>query len=182
MSDHEQALIARAVLGADDQAFARLVALYQAPVRGFLRRLAGGDAALADDLAQETFLAAYRKIHSFRGEGRFQGWLMRIAYNAFLQDRRRPVRRETPHPAAHGAPDEAAMTTPLDVRLDLEQAMAALDEGERAALTLCFTYGMSHGEAAATLALPLGTVKSHIARGKEKLRKALAAWQGEVIS
>ncbi|MCK5425625.1 MAG: RNA polymerase subunit sigma, partial [Emcibacter sp.] len=53
---------------------------------------------------------------------------------------------------------------------------------ERATLTLCFTYGMSHGETAEIMGYPLGTVKSHIARGKAKLKVSLASWQKEVVS
>ena len=61
MAELEKALIARARLGTDDQAFGRWGRMYQGPVRGFLRRLTKGDEALADDLAQDTFLTAYKK-------------------------------------------------------------------------------------------------------------------------
>ena len=94
MTSLEHSLIVRARSGTDNQAFGRLVAIYQSPIRGFLRRLAAGDEALADDLAQDTFLTAYRRISSFRGEGSFQGWLFRIAYTSFLQHRRKSMNRE----------------------------------------------------------------------------------------
>ena len=82
-------LIAR-VLGDDDQhAFGELVRRHQSSVRGLLRQLTRTDIALADDLAQETFLRAYKNIRSFRGEAQFSTWLYRIAYNCFREDARR---------------------------------------------------------------------------------------------
>ncbi len=70
----EQHIIARAVAGSDSTSFGRLVKIYQAPIRGFLRRLTKGNHSLADDLAQDTFLTAFRKISSFRNEGSVTGW------------------------------------------------------------------------------------------------------------
>jgi RNA polymerase sigma factor (sigma-70 family) len=73
----------------DHDAFAELVRRYQSPLRAWLRRLTDGDAARADDLAQETFLRAYRRLRSFRGKGKFSAWLFGIAYNGFRNDARR---------------------------------------------------------------------------------------------
>jgi RNA polymerase sigma-70 factor, ECF subfamily len=164
-------LIARAAAG-DAAAFAALVREHQSRVRAFLRRLTRGDTALADDLSQETFLEAFRKIAQYRGEGTFGGWLCGIAWSRFLMERRK--RKEEPL----DAPDEALGSDPrpaADARLDLEKAMARLSEPERAALTLCYALGHSHGEAAEILNLPLGTVKSHVLRGREKLAAMLGA-------
>lgn len=182
MTNLDQELIVRALIGADDQAFNRLVTLHQSVVRGFLRRLTKGDAALADDLAQETFFKAYTRLGDFKGEGRFQSWLLRIAYTMFLQHKRRRMNTEQPDDTLGDLAKNSMPAPPIAARLDLERAMAQLSEQERASLTLCFTYGMSHTEVAATLDLPLGTVKSHISRGREKLKQSLAVWQGEVIS
>ena len=77
---------------------------------------------------------------------------------------------------------ETANAPPLHARLDVEAAMTGLKEAERACITLCYTYGMSHREASETLDLPIGTVKSHISRGKEQLKEILSSWQGEMIS
>jgi len=151
-------------------AFTRLVREHQSKVRGFLRRLTRGDAALADDLAQETFLEAHRKLAQFRGDGSFASWLCGIAWSRFLMERRK--RREEPLDQA----DDAASQDPrpgLQAKLDLERAMARLSAEERAALTLCCAFGHSHGEAADILRLPLGTVKSHVLRGREKLKAML---------
>lgn len=165
----DQLLTRRAVAG-DAAAFSVLVRQHQSKVRGFLRRLTRGNAALADDLAQETFFEAWRKIAQYRAEGSFSGWLCGIAWSRFLMDRRK--RREEPLQDA----DEAASFDPgpaLAARLDLEGAMARLASPERAVLTLCYALGHSHGEAAEILEMPLGTVKSHVLRGREKLKAML---------
>ena len=164
MRDDE--LPARAQAG-DDSAFAALVRLHQGALRGFLLRMTRGDYALADDLAQETFLEAWRKLAQFQASGSFAGWLTRIAWSRFLMTARK--RRLEPLDDAD-MPDTKADP---DLKLDLEKAMTRLSGAERATITLCDTLGHSHEEAAAILALPLGTVNSHILRGRAKLRSLL---------
>jgi RNA polymerase sigma factor (sigma-70 family) len=78
-------LVARVLVDDDQNAFGELVRRHQTKVRGLLRQLTRTDVALADDLAQETFLRAYKHIRSFRGEARFSTWLYRIAYNCFRE-------------------------------------------------------------------------------------------------
>ncbi len=96
-------LIARAVVQDDRHAFGELVRRHQSAVRSTLRRLNGGNIAQADDLAQETFLLAYRNLKSFRQEAKFSTWLYRIAYNVFLADARKI--KELPMPEdAEGEP------------------------------------------------------------------------------
>ena len=163
-------LLTRRAAAGDNAAFGALVRQHQSKVRGFLRRLTRGNAALADDLAQETFFEAWRKIAQYRAEGTFSGWLCGIAWSRFLMDRRK--RKEEPLEDA----DETSSFDPGPAhaaKLDLEKAMARLTASERAALTLCYSLGHSHGEAAAILDLPLGTVKSHVLRGREKLQAML---------
>jgi RNA polymerase sigma factor (sigma-70 family) len=164
---NETALLALASNG-DSAAFDALVRQRQSPLRGFLRRLTRGDHALADDLAQETFFEAWRKIDQFRGEGTFASWLARIAYRRYLMW----ARQRKLEPLDEGA-EIADTGAPPDQRLDLEKAMARLSLRERAALTLCYAQEYTNEEAAEILELPLGTLKSHVARGREKLRKLL---------
>jgi RNA polymerase sigma-70 factor (ECF subfamily) len=167
----DETLLLRSKFG-DGEAFGRLVREYQSPLRGFLRRLTRGDAALADDLAQETFLEAWRKIGQKREDGSFPGWLCSIAWSRFLMNRRRrteePLENALDGPSIEPEPASAA-------KLDLEKAMARLAPAERAALTLCFAFGYSHGEAADILGMPLGTLKSHVLRGRERLKSMLEA-------
>src|ERR1700749_2140202 len=134
-------LVQRARAG-DAAAFGLLVRQDPSKVRGFLRRLTRGDAALADDLAQETFLEAHRKLAQYRGEGSFGSWLCGIAWSRFLMERGK--RKEDPLDEL----PESASTDPAPAsmdRLDLERAMARLSAEERAALTLCYALGHSHG-------------------------------------
>jgi RNA polymerase sigma factor (sigma-70 family) len=180
-------LIARVVVEDDRHAFSELVRRYQSPVRATLRRLTAGNHALADDLAQETFLAAYRNLKSFRQEARFSTWLYRIATNAFLADARKRKEEllgdadatlaadDDAEVADGGAalPDHARAAT---LHIDMERALAVLSEGERAAIVQCYHNDLSHEEAAYVLNMPVGTVKTHLLRGKQKLRERLAAW------
>jgi RNA polymerase sigma factor (sigma-70 family) len=165
-------LLVRVLADDDRHAFAELVRRHQSDVRGLLRRLTGGDGARADDLAQETFLKAYRSLASFRGQGRFQSWLFGIAYRAFLSD----VRRKSESPATERqqaeAPHPEAANDP-GMRYDLERALALLRPEERAALALTFGQGLPHEEAAEILQCPLGTLKTHVNRGKARLRELL---------
>lgn len=168
-------LVARVLLDDDHHAFAELVRLHQSSVRGLLRQLTRTDVALADDLAQETFLRAYKNIRSFRGEARFSTWLYRIAYNCFREDARK--RKELV-----GIDEERLQTEPdpqtVDpaLRHDLMHALNLLPLHERSAVLLCCQNGLSHDEAARLLEIPLGTVKTNVLRGREKLKRTLAAW------
>lgn len=171
----DRALVARVLLNDDRAAFEQLLRRYQGVVRAQLRRLLHGDAATADDLAQETFLLAWRKLGQFRGEARFSTWLHRIAYSCFLQAcRKRPLPVE---PADEGeaerwpAPDQA-----VDLQLDFERAIRRLSKAEQTVLLHCVQMGLSHEETAYVLAMPLGTVKTHATRGRTKLKSWLAAW------
>ena len=86
------ALVKRVLLNEDRQAFNQLVRRHQSNVRAQLRRLCRNDNAWADDLAQDTFLQAWRKLSQFRSEARFSTWLYRIAHNCFLQAyRQQPI-------------------------------------------------------------------------------------------
>jgi RNA polymerase sigma factor (sigma-70 family) len=172
----DQALVARTLLGNDRRAFEQLVRRHQGMVRAQLCRLVHGDVAAADDLAQETFLLAWRKLDQFRNQAKFSTWLYRIAYTCFLQASRKKSwidRRAEDHEVEHmQAPAQA-----MDLRLDLMRAMLHLSAAEQAVLLHCAQLGLSHEEAAYVLDMPLGTVKTHAARGKAKLKTRLSAWR-----
>jgi len=168
-------LVARVLVDDDHHAFAELVRNHQSPVRGLLRQLTRNDLALADDLAQETFLRAYKNIRSFRGEAKFSTWLYRIAYNCFREEARK--RKELVGiDEAQLAAQEDPQTVDPALKHDLMHALHLLPLHERTAVLLCCQNGLSHDEAARVLDIPLGTVKTNVLRGREKLKKALAAW------
>lgn len=187
-------LVARVRAAGDRHAFEALVRRHQSELRGLLRRLCDGDAARADDLAQETFLLAFRKISQFRGDAQFSTWLYRVAYNCFLMHRRGQrdmvtLELEPDHSAADGADagaapltkaaaddDPAVMTDQAHLSADVARAMTVLSAAEKAAILQCYYLDRSHEEAALVLDCPVGTLKSHVFRAKAKLRSALAAW------
>lgn len=164
----------------DTAAFGRLVAAHQSRVRHQLRRLCHGDTARADDLAQEAFVQAWLALPGFRGDARFSTWLHRIAYRCFLMQQRAAGPAPRALDDAHALADAAADHAPGPaLRIDLQRALAALPEAQRVAVIHCHGLELTHEEAAAVLGWPLGTLKSHVARGKAQLRLALAAWQPE---
>ncbi len=168
-------LVARVLVDDDHHAFAELVRNHQSAIRGLLRQLTRSDLALADDLAQETFLRAYKHLRSFRGEAKFSTWLYRIAYNCFREEARK--RKEfvgVDEALLEAEPDPQTVDPAL--KQDLMQALQLLPLQERSAILLCCQNGLSHDEAARVLEIPLGTVKTNVLRGREKLKKLLVGW------
>ena len=183
-------LIARCVVADDRHAFAELVRRHQSSVRACLRKLTAGNHALADDLAQDTFVLAWRNVKAFRQEARFSTWLYRIATNCWLAharkrreellgDRDGLVAEEDAEPTGNASEVTGDHARSASLRLDLERAMRVLSEPERAAIVQCYDNDLSHEEAAYVLGMPVGTVKTHIFRARQKLKAAMAAWAPE---
>ena len=173
-SAHDVELAALAAAG-DRSAFGELVRRHGSAVRGLLRRM-GAPAAEADDVAQDAFLIAFERVGEFRGQGTFVAWVRKIAARAYLRrlQRERKIAALT---AADEAEDVAA-TPDAAGRMDLDDALRGLGAAERICVSMCYGAGLSHAEAADALNLPLGTVKSHVKRGLEKLRARLAPADG----
>jgi RNA polymerase sigma factor (sigma-70 family) len=171
-------LIARVLVDDDQHAFGELVRRHQSSVRGLLRQLTRTDVALADDLAQDAFLRAYKNIRSFRGEARFSTWLYRIAYNCFREDARRRKELVGINQEQLQAERDPQVADP-GLRHDLMHALSLLPLHECSAVLLCCQNGLSHEEAARVLDIPLGTVKTNVLRGREKLKRTLTAWKSE---
>jgi len=167
-SAHDLDLVALGATG-DRAAFGELVRRHGAAVRGLLRRM-GADGASADDVAQDAFLAAFEQIAEFRGEGASRTWVSRIAARLYAKRWRREARAGLLDEAA----DQPAQGPGADARIDLDDAMKSLSEPERVCVSLCYGVGLSHAEAALALNAPLGTVKSHVKRGLDKLRSRLS--------
>lgn len=169
----EAQLLARAVAG-DSSAFADLVRTHQGYLRKLLGRVCRGDQARADDLAQETFVRAWRALPKFRGEARFRTWLTRLAYSALSAERPSlPLSDDAP-PELGEHSDFAPL---VDWRIDLDRALAGLSEPQRHALLLTYCGDLSHAEAAQVLGWPLGTLKTQVLRAKLRLRQQLGAWE-----
>jgi RNA polymerase sigma-70 factor (ECF subfamily) len=172
MEESDAALVARIREGSD-RAFNLLVDRHQQAVRGFLRRLLASPAD-ADDIAQETFLAAWTHARDYRGGASVRTWLCAIAWRRARSAQRSWFRRrarETHYHVATEGDGEAALAA--EDRIAVGQALLVLPLGQRAAVALCLGQGFSHAEAAEALAVPLGTVKSHVTRGRARLLAAL---------
>ena len=166
----DSALIASARAGSD-LAFGRLVDRHGQAARNFARRLAANPAD-GDDIAQEAFLHAWTRLGDLREPERFRSWLLAIVWRKAREGRRAEARR--------GRREEAfASMQPSDTGMAGEAAMAAaralarLTVEQRGAIALCLAGGWTHQEAAEILDLPLGSVKSHIARGRARLSELL---------
>lgn len=154
-------------------AFARLVDAHQQAVRGFLRRVCR-DECEAEDLAQETFVTAWQGLSGFRGEASLRSWLCAIAWRK-ARDARRSLFRRHRREGDFLERDQLgrAAEVETEARLSVVKAMAGLPLEQRAAVALCLGQDFSHSEAAAILGLPLGTVKSHVVRGRARLLELL---------
>src|ERR1700749_723902 len=170
-SAHDLELVALAAAGGR-AAFGELIRRHGSAVRGLLRRM-GADPATADDVAQDAFLAAFESIAEFRGEGSFAGWVKKIAARLYL--RRWKKSSKVDLMAEPEGDPEPSHETSSNRRIDLDEALKVLSPAERLWVSLCYGGGLSHAEAAETLNAPLGTVKSHVKRGLDKLRERLAA-------
>ena len=164
-------LVARVVAQQDTAAFGELVRRHQSQVRNFLRKLCR-DRELADDLAQDSFLHAWEKLHTYAGHGSFIGWLLKVAYTTFLQSKRKSSRyddilEKMGHLAEAGGSTHTVESVELS---DLDRFLAVLTEAERAVMILSYACGLSHREIGDAAEMPIGTVKSIIFRGKQKIR------------
>ncbi|HMM54329.1 MAG TPA: RNA polymerase sigma factor RpoE [Candidatus Desulfobacillus sp.] len=187
MGDREvdQQLVVRAQHG-DQQAFGLLVSKYQRKLARLLSRLIR-DPAEVEDVAQETFIKAYRALGSFRGDSAFYTWLYRIGINTaknFLvsQGRRAPTRTEFDAEEAEGFDDGELLrdiNTPermlfsKEIAETVNAAMAALPEDLRTAITLREIEGMSYEDIARMMNCPIGTVRSRIFRAREAVAEKL---------
>jgi RNA polymerase sigma-70 factor (ECF subfamily) len=167
--------IARVLVEGDQRAFGELVKRHQSFVRNILRTWLHGNEARADDLAQETFLKAYRNLRQFNGQGKFSTWLYKIAYNEFRSWARSEREHQNIDEIAY-EPSEPSGQVSHDFRADLNRALQLLSLEQRSVVVCCSMHGMTHQEAAEVLGWPLGTVKTHLLRGKEILRNKLADW------
>jgi RNA polymerase sigma-70 factor (ECF subfamily) len=172
----EAQLLARTSRG-DRPAFTELVRRHESRVRALLVRLCS-DRTLADDLAQEVFLRAFRGLVGFQGRAAFGTWIYRIAYNVYLNHRSRTKRLHAlpeDYDVRAAAPEDALSAPRADLRRDLEGAIEGLPERYRAVVVLYYLHEVSYPEIAEILDLPLGTVKTHLHRAKRMLRRAMTA-------
>lgn len=161
-------LVTRVNLLGDKSAFDKLTRKYQSSIRRFFLNLTMGDTPLSDDLAQETFIKAYLNLNGFQGLSGFSTWLFRIAYNVhydFLRSKK-----------ITGDIDETAINLKYHVsndfsaeKLDIHDALQVLRTEEKTAILLFYMEDKTHPEISKIMQCPLGTVKTYILKGKEKM-------------
>ena len=167
------AALVRSAQGGSDAAFGILVNRHQQALRGFLRRVCR-NWAMADDIAQDVFIAAWSKLDQLEDPDAFRSWITGMAWRRAAEIGRSAGRRRAREASwveaqDNGAPDGIS----AEDNMALSDAMAELTPDQRACVALCLAGSWSHGEAAKTLGIPVGTVKSHIARGRARLLEAL---------
>ena len=179
----DEVLVERSKAG-DRDAFSELVLKYQEQVLNLAYRRVG-DRDMALDVAQESFLKAYKGLPSFEGQSRFYTWLHRITLNVSTSTLRKVNRQartsispaDSDHggiePVAEGYDPQAALES-QDEQALVQQALTQVDETYANAVILRDIEGMSYPEIAEVLELPLGSVKSKIHRGRLALKNALS--------
>ena len=175
MSLDDAVLIARVVDHKDARAFEQLVLKYQSQARVWARRLSRGDWAAAEDIAQEAFIKVHAALPGFRKDAKFSVWLYRILFNVAIS-RQRQLGQQWLSLAELDEPVGRCEQGAAACKGDLAWAMAQLSDPQRVAVQLCFEEGFTQEEASRVMAIPLGTLKSHINRGKAKLQSLLVAW------
>lgn len=168
---HELLLIARCIAADDRDAFGQLVIAYEAGLRRFILNLTMGDAALSDDIAQETFLKAYLAIRSFKGIASFKTWLYRIAYNEFITFKRRYVETNDIEDTAPVIGSDTVAQS--DAKMDLQVCLNALNDSERTIVHLFYIEDLPIKKVCEITGYPEGTVKSYLSRARTKMAEAL---------
>jgi RNA polymerase sigma-70 factor, ECF subfamily len=183
-SDSDLMLVERTVAG-DQRAFELLVVKYQRRIERLIGRMVR-DVDLVEDIAQETFIRAYRALHQFRGEAQFYTWLYRIAVNtakkALVDLKRNPVMTESAFRSADEEDETSSVGNELtaeetpesvlaakEIASAVNSAMEALPEDLRQAVTLREIEGLSYEEIAEVMNCPIGTVRSRIFRAREAI-------------
>ena len=169
-------LVARVLVDEDQHAFSELVRRHQSSVRGLLRQLTRTDFALADDLCAGGFSSRLTNIS--------EAFVERLAFRPgsiglpimFFARTPAAKRNSSGSMRTFCRPNRTRSTVDPGLRQDLMHALSLLPLHERTAVLLCCQNGLSHDEASRVLDIPLGTVKTNVLRGREKLKKTLAAW------
>src|ERR1700681_2258520 len=171
-----QKLIRRAQAG-DVDAFEILYSEHSPRIYALCLRLMAGDTSDATELLQDVFIKAWRRLDTFRGDSAFASWLHRLTVNTMLENTRSEGRR-----TARVLPMEdtsrlagAARASGIELKMDMESAIASLPKGARLAFVLHDVEGYQHQEIAEQLSVTVGTVKAQLHRARRLLRERLEA-------
>ena len=160
--------LVRAAAGGDHGAFLELVRPHDHALRGLAYRMLR-DRDLMDDALQDAYLAAYRSLPRFRGESSFKTWIFRITHNACIDI----IRRRRPTQELDDLDWAVDVADTNELRLDLAEALDRLPPIHRAVLLLVDANGFDYQAAADVLGIPVGTVRSRLARAREAMRQLM---------
>ncbi len=190
MQQLDDALLIELALNRNDQrAYGELVSRHQSNLRYSMRQLSDWNEALADDLVQEAFIQAFKQLHRFRKQAKFSSWLYRIAYNTFLQHVRKKQLVTEPIEDQPLASNESlgrslgrakggeAEENQSALHQKVARLLATFDPERRSVLHLFLHRQHTQQEISDIMGVPLGTVKTHINRGRQSLQQGLKAWQ-----
>lgn len=182
----EAALVGLATVSNDQRAFAELVTRHQSNLRYSLRQMTDWNESLADDLAQDTFIQAFKQLSNFRQQSKFSSWLYRIAYNTFLQHVRKKtldVQSLDDNPVLEAQVEQSrifeddSQLEKSELHTKVARLLAAIEPERRSVLHLFLHRQNTQSEIAEIMGIPLGTVKTHINRGRVTLQQGLQDWR-----
>jgi RNA polymerase sigma-70 factor, ECF subfamily len=173
------AYVRRAQAG-DVDAFELLYREHAGRVYALCLRLVAGDRRAATELMQDVFIRAWRSLSTFRGDSAFSSWLHRLAVNTMLENVRSDSRRETRVLAMDDTSrlPGAARSSGIELKMDMDEAIASLPRGARLAFVLHDVEGYQHQEIARQLNVSVGTVKAQLHRARRLLRERL---EGRIV-
>ena len=162
-----------------DASFAAIVEEYSGAVYRLARSVVR-DPALADDVTQDTFIAVWKHLDEFRGEGSMRGWILRIAHNTSVSTLRRIKDSATDPSKLPDAHVEIGVNRVVEGRIavgELRDALAELDQLSREIVVLREVEGLSYDDIAQTLGVPIPTVKTRLLRARRRLANSLEGWR-----
>lgn len=188
MQHADDAILIELALNKNDQlAYGELVNRHQSKLRYSMRQLTDWNEALADDLVQDAFIQAFKELHRFRKQAKFSSWLYRIAYNTFLQHvRKKQLDTETlddqPLVASQsGETERSPESNQSALHEKVAKLLAAFDPERRSVLHLFLHRQHTQQEISDIMGIPLGTVKTHINRGRQALQQSLQGWKEQTV-
>ena len=176
MNKEEERELIRLIKAGNFQQYERLIAAYQRPLYVFIWRMVR-DEDDAKDLCQDTFFKAYKKIRSFKEKSKFSSWLFRIGYRKALDFMAKKKRQRTTFARMESRPRLEGNEKEYEVWQEgsaIEKIIDGLQENHKTALYLFYKEEMTYDEIASVMKVPINTVKSHIYRGKERIRDKLS--------
>ena len=183
---NEATLVDLAAVSNDQRAFAELVNRHQSNLRYSLRQMTDWNESLADDLAQDTFIQAFKQLSNFRQQSKFSSWLYRIGYNTFLQHVRKKtldVQSLDDNPILESqlesdtSFEDDSQLEKSELHTKVARLLAAIEPERRSVLHLLLHRQNTQSEIAEIMGIPLGTVKTHINRGRVALQQGLQDWR-----